>query len=165
MTCAGPGGGRGESGGGEHGVSGGARGARDGTPTAAGRARPAFPVPPAERSRYRLRAGPCEPRRPRERWAGVGRLPRRSPVKAGASFPAGEEGAALKAVGAAVLVLRGYVDVLEPWSLPQGEGFDVTNILEEGCPFSARLIFCLPMCGSSTAGVSLILKSGLALCK
>lgn len=38
------------------------------------------------------------------------------------------------------------MDVLEPWSLlarafPQGEGFDVTNILEEGCPFSARLIF------------------------
>lgn len=40
----------------------------------------------------------------------------------------------------------GYVDVLEPWSLlarspAQGEGFDVTNILEEGCPFLARLIF------------------------
>lgn len=38
-----------------------------------------------------------------------------------------------------------YLDVLEPWSLlarslPQREGFDVTNIFEEGCPFSARLI-------------------------
>lgn len=35
----------------------------------------------------------------------------------------------------------GYVDVLEPRSLAQGEGFDVTNILEEGCPSLARLIF------------------------
>uniref|UniRef100_A0A8C5IRG1 Shisa N-terminal domain-containing protein n=1 Tax=Junco hyemalis TaxID=40217 RepID=A0A8C5IRG1_JUNHY len=38
-----------------------------------------------------------------------------------------------------------------PWSLRQSGGFNVTDILEEGFPFSARLILCLQMCGSSTA--------------
>lgn len=117
VTCAGLGGGRGASGGeGEHGVSGGARGARDGTPTAPGgprqpRGEPARPSRylrrsgRAARARCRLRAGPCERHRLRERRAGVGAVhpPRHSRaepprcVSPGVSFPAGEEGAAVKA--------------------------------------------------------------------
>lgn len=123
MTCAGPGGGRGASGGGEHGVSAAGLGGLGQDPTAPGdpdscRGNPlglpgisggAGSVPAASGA---VRA--ASPAGAAGGGRGRGRAEPLSCVSPGTSLPAEEEAAALKAVGTGMVVGMGYLDVLEP---------------------------------------------------